>query len=188
MKLLDNPLYVSKGSYTLGFTQRKNFQSCTCLLLPWPISSLSIFGGFGGSFASVCSHPGVPITFPLFLAASEHVLHLFVFVTSSALPVTHCVLFDCLGHYGEVHWKFSRWLAVLLQFSYLFISHFDVFLWLPDSSGSWWATCFGRDSTVLYSLSWWYLCACSTLYVVVFECWVPGGMVRTLYYPLWNGI
>ena len=51
----------------------------------------SIFGGFGGFFASVCSHPsGVPVTSPLFLAASEHVLHLFVFITSSALPITHC--------------------------------------------------------------------------------------------------
>ena len=28
--------YVSKGSYTLGFTQPKKFQSCTCLLFLWP--------------------------------------------------------------------------------------------------------------------------------------------------------
>ena len=50
----------------------------------------SIFGGFSGSFASVCSRPsGVPIISPLFLAAFEHTLHLFVVITSSALPVTH---------------------------------------------------------------------------------------------------
>ena len=52
----------------------------------------SIFGSFSGSFASVCSHPsGVPITSLLFLAAFEHVLHLFVLVTRSALPITHCL-------------------------------------------------------------------------------------------------
>ena len=50
----------------------------------------SIFGSFSGSFAYVCSRPsGVPVTSPLFLAAFEHVLHLFVFVTRSALPITH---------------------------------------------------------------------------------------------------
>ena len=51
---------------------------------------LSIFDGFSGSFAFVCSRPsGVPVTSLLFLAAFEHVLHLFVFVTNVALPVTH---------------------------------------------------------------------------------------------------
>ena len=49
----------------------------------------SISGGFSGSFASVCSCPlGVPVTSPLFLAAFENILYLFVF-TSSALPITH---------------------------------------------------------------------------------------------------
>ena len=43
----------------------------------------SIFGGFSGSFASVCSRPlGVPVTSPLFLASFEHFLHLFVFSSS----------------------------------------------------------------------------------------------------------
>ena len=43
----------------------------------------SIFGGFSGSFASVCSHPsGVPVTSLLFLASFEHLLHLFVFGSS----------------------------------------------------------------------------------------------------------
>ena len=34
--------YISKGSYTLSFTQPKNFQSCTCLLFLWPISSPTV--------------------------------------------------------------------------------------------------------------------------------------------------
>ena len=87
----NNTRYVSKGSYTLVFTQPKNFQSCTCLCSHGPSPHPpSIFGSFSGSFASICSRPsGVPITSPLFLAAFEHVLHLFVFITSLALPVTH---------------------------------------------------------------------------------------------------
>ena len=82
--------YVSKGSYTLCFTQQKNFQSCTCLVFPWPISSHTVY--FWQLFRIFCiclSCPsGVPVTSPLFLAAFEHVLHLYVFITSSALPVT----------------------------------------------------------------------------------------------------
>ena len=53
---------------------------CSCDPSP---HHLSIFDGFSGSFAFDCSHPsGVPVASLLFLAAFEHVLHLFVFVTS----------------------------------------------------------------------------------------------------------
>ena len=81
--------YVSKGSYTLSFTPwKKTFKvvlvCCSHDPSPHPPS---IFGSFSGSFASICSCPsGVPITSLLFLAAFEHVLHLFVFITSLALP------------------------------------------------------------------------------------------------------
>ena len=45
---------------------------CSCDPSPHPPS---IFGGFSGSFASVCSCPlGVPVTSPLFLASFEHFL------------------------------------------------------------------------------------------------------------------
>ena len=37
-----NTCYISKGSYTLGFTQPRKFQSCTCLLFPLPISSPTV--------------------------------------------------------------------------------------------------------------------------------------------------
>ena len=69
-----------------------------------PSPQLSIFDGFSGSFAFVCSRPsGVPVTSLLFLAAFEHVLHLFGFVTngSSHHSLTHRLLlvaFQALSH------------------------------------------------------------------------------------------
>ena len=61
----------------------------------------SIFGGFSGSFASVCSRPsGVPVTSPLFSAAFEDVLHLFVFIISLAFATSgmHSGVYMTLPH------------------------------------------------------------------------------------------
>ena len=61
---------------------------CSCDPSPHPPST---FGGFSGSFASVCSHPlGVPITSLLFLAAFEDVCLCHQFGSSCHSLFVHC--------------------------------------------------------------------------------------------------
>ena len=110
MEQKKNTCYVSKGSYTIGFTQQKNFQSCTLLFL-WPI---------------LAPHH-------LILAAFQDLLHLFVLVFLSppcyfwqllrmfctCLPSSPSWLFLSLTAY---FW----WLFRIVFFSYLK----PLFMWL----------------------------------------------------------
>ena len=127
-ELPSDTYYISKGSYTLNFTQWKNFQSYTCLLFLWPISAPLIhclfLAAFQDLFASVCSHPsGVPVTSLLFLAAFG------LICLNHHLGSSHCSPFifgGFLGHFGLV---FSPLLAVPVT-SHLSLPAFEVMLHL----------------------------------------------------------
>ena len=102
---------ISKGSYTLGFIQQKNFQSCICLLFPWPILPPTVYFWWLFRIFWICLFSSIRCSchLPAVFVSIWGCFALVWLHHSLALLITHCLFWWLFRIFSKVSHLQCQW-------------------------------------------------------------------------------